>query len=148
MLVGNFTRDVITLAPTNMEITNQLLIGAIVTWEIPDGIFSYQVPIILLLFSDYKIEQGSIEVKKVHESLYAYYLMGKLWADSVYYAATAAQPFQLVATSITLLLANLVIEGNFNQDLEIDLSYNNAILESLEQIKNKNKKVYFERNPE
>ena len=78
VLTENFARDIFTLSPTNMEITNKPPIGATAKCEIPDSMFPYQVPIILLLFSICKIEQGSIEDKKIYESLYTYYPISKL----------------------------------------------------------------------
>ena len=63
VLIVNFTRDILTLAPVNPDITNQLLIGVTAKANIPDSMFLYQVPIILPLFSDHKIKQSSIEDK-------------------------------------------------------------------------------------
>ena len=86
-----------------------------------------QVTVILPLFGDCEIEQGTIEDEKVHESLCAYHPIGKLWADSVRYTAIAEEAFQLVATDLTSSLVNLAPEGIFNQDLGIDLSHNDMI---------------------
>ena len=148
VLTGNFTRDVLTLAPTNPDITNQPPIGATSKCEVPDGMYPYQVLIILPLFGDCEIEQGSIEDDKVYKSLCAYHPIGKLWADAVRYTAKADSPFQLVASDLTPSLANLAPEGTFVQEPEIDLSRNDMILERLEQVKEKNREAYYERNPE
>ena len=73
VLIRNFARDILTLAPINPDIINQPPIGIIAIDDIPNGMFLYQVPIILPLFSDHKVKQGSIEDKDVHNSLCSYY---------------------------------------------------------------------------
>ena len=141
MLAENVARDALTLAPTNTEITNQPPIGATTKCDMPEVISPHQVQVILALFGDYEIEQGSIEDEKLHESLHAHHPIGKLWDNSVRHTATAEEAFQLVATDLTSSLANLAPEGIFNQDLEIDLSLNDMILEKLEQVKDKNREA-------
>ena len=78
VLVGNFIRGILTLAPTNSDIINQPPIEATSIATIPDSMFPYQVPIILPLFGDYEVKQVSIEEKEVCESLCTYYPIGKL----------------------------------------------------------------------
>ena len=41
MLIENFARDLLTLAPTNTKLTNQLPIGATATCEIPDSYIKF-----------------------------------------------------------------------------------------------------------
>ena len=78
VLVGNFIRGILTLAPTNPDITNQPPIGATSIITILNNIFLYQVPIILPLFSNHKVKKDTIKDKEVCELLYTYYPIGKL----------------------------------------------------------------------
>ena len=73
----------------------------------------YQVPIILPLFGDHEVKQGSIKDKDVHDSLHTYYPIGKLWADKVHYSATLGTAFQLIATAIAASMLNLAPEELF-----------------------------------
>ena len=84
----------------------------------------------------------------MHDSLCTYYLIEKLWADTFCYSATLGIAFQLTATDIAKSLVNLASEGLFHEDLEINLFKNKLILERLEQVKNRNKKAYYNRNPD
>ena len=56
ILIDNFTKDILTLAPTNQDITNQLLIRVIAIADILDSIFPYQVPVILILFGNHEVK--------------------------------------------------------------------------------------------
>ena len=133
VLTGDFARNILTLVPDDNAITGQPPITTSTKASIPDGHEACQVPIILPLFGDHEITQGSISDDKVHESISAYHPIGKLWADTVRHSATTDETFQLIADDVTPSLVNLSPKGTFHQDIEIDLSHNESVLARLEK---------------
>ena len=114
VLNGDFARDILTLAPDDNTTIGQPPITESSKATIPDGHKAFQVPVILPLFGDHEIVQGSISDETVYESICTYHPVGKLWADSVRFASTTDDNYQLLADDITPSLANLHPKGSFH----------------------------------
>ena len=118
-LRGGFAQDVIVTISDVSPVSQWLPhIDDSTKEQSPEGHMVAQLPMILPIYGDVEIYQGSIDYPDVYESIKNYHPVAESWAFAVKNSAYRTTPCQLAADDVVPIHPNLNKSGLFTQDID------------------------------